>query len=69
MSRSLAAVAGATAIVLVVKLIQNSLVQRLPDPVTAKKDDASADVQAAIVNVAGLNSSSAGGGLIQTTSG
>ena len=38
-------------------------------PVTAKKDDASAAVQAAIVNVAGLNSSSAGGGLIQTTSG
>lgn len=34
MSRSLAAVAGATAIVLVVKLIQNSLVQRLPDPDT-----------------------------------
>jgi hypothetical protein len=33
-SRSLAAVAGATAIVLVVKLIQNSLVQRLPDPDT-----------------------------------
>jgi hypothetical protein len=37
--------------------------------VTARKDDAPAAVQAAIVNVAGLNSSSAGGGLIQTTSG
>jgi hypothetical protein len=37
--------------------------------VTASKDDAPAAVQAAIVNVAGLNSSSAGGGLIQTTSG
>jgi len=37
--------------------------------VTAKKDDAPAAVQAAIVNVAGLNLSSAGGGLIQTTSG
>jgi len=37
--------------------------------VTARKDDAPADVQAAVVNVAGLNSSSAGGGLIQTTSG
>jgi hypothetical protein len=41
----------------------------LADPVTARKDDAPAAVQAAIVNVAGLNSSSAGGGLIQTTSG
>jgi len=40
----------------------------LPNPVTARKDDAPAAVQAAIVNVAGLNSSSAGGGLIQTTS-
>jgi hypothetical protein len=39
------------------------------DAVTARKDDAPAAVQAAIVNVAGLNSSSAGGGLIQTTSG
>ena len=38
-------------------------------PVTAKKDDASAAVQAAIVNVAGVESISAGGGLIQTTSG
>jgi len=37
--------------------------------VTARKDDAPAAVQAAIVNVVGLNSSSAGGGLIQTTSG
>jgi len=40
-----------------------------PSSVTARKDDAPAAVQAAIVNVAGLNSSSAGGGLIQTTSG
>jgi len=38
-------------------------------PVIARKDDAPAAPQAAIVNVAGLNSSSAGGGLIQTTSG
>jgi len=37
--------------------------------VTVRKDDAHAAVQAAIVNVAGLNLSSAGGGLIQTTSG
>jgi len=37
--------------------------------VTARKDDAPAAVQAAIVNVAGLNSSPAGDGLIQTTSG
>jgi hypothetical protein len=37
--------------------------------VTARKDDAPAAVQAAIVNVAGLRSSSVGGGLIQTTSG
>jgi len=35
--------------------------------VTARKDDVPAAVQAAIVNVAGLNSSSAGGGSIQTT--
>ena len=41
---------------------------RWHEVVTARKDDAAA-VQAAIVNVAGLNSSSAGGGLIQTTSG
>jgi hypothetical protein len=39
------------------------------DPVTASKDDAPAAVQAAIHNVAGLGSSSIGGGLIQTTSG
>ena len=37
--------------------------------VTASKDDAPAAVQAAIHNVAGLGSSSIGGGLIQTTSG
>jgi hypothetical protein len=37
--------------------------------VTARKDDAPAAVQAAIVNVAVLDSISAGGGLIQTTSG
>jgi len=40
-----------------------------PGPVTASKDDAAAAVQAATVNVAGLGSSSVGGGLIQTTSG
>jgi hypothetical protein len=38
-------------------------------PVTARKDDAPAAVQAAIVTVAGLGSCSIGGGLIQTTSG
>jgi hypothetical protein len=37
--------------------------------VTARKDDAPAAVQAAIVNVAVLDLISAGGGLIQTTSG
>ena len=37
--------------------------------VTARKDDAPAAVQAAMANVAGLGSSSGGGGLIQTTSG
>lgn len=37
--------------------------------VTARKDDAPAAVQAAIVTVAGLGSCSVGGGLIQTTSG
>ena len=40
----------------------------LQPPVTARKDDAPAAVQAAIVNVAVLDSISAGGGLIQTTS-
>jgi hypothetical protein len=39
------------------------------DSVTARKDDAPAAVQAANVNVAGLDSISGGGGLIQTTSG
>ena len=38
-------------------------------PVTARKDDAPAAFQAAIVTVAGLGSCSVGGGLIQTTSG
>jgi len=38
-------------------------------PVTARKDDVSAAVQAATVNVAGKGSISGGGGLIQTTSG
>jgi hypothetical protein len=38
-------------------------------PVTARKDDASAAVQAVIVNVAGVDSISVDGGLIQTTSG
>jgi hypothetical protein len=38
-------------------------------PVTARKDDAPAAVQAAIVNVAGVGSISVDGGLIQTTSG
>ena len=37
--------------------------------VTVRKDDAPAAVQAANVNVAGLGSSTGGGGLIQTTSG
>ena len=37
--------------------------------VTARKDDASAAIQAAIVNVAELSSVSGGGGLIQTSSG
>jgi len=37
--------------------------------VTARKDDAPAAVQAAIVTVAGLGLCSVGGGLIQTTSG
>ena len=41
----------------------------LAEAVTASKDDAPAAVQAAIHNVAGLGSSSIGGGLIQTTSG
>ena len=40
-----------------------------PGTVTARKDDAPAAVQAAIVTVAGLGSCSVGGGLIQTTSG
>ena len=38
-------------------------------PVTARKDDATAAVQAATTNVAGWDPSSGGGGLIQTTSG
>ena len=38
-------------------------------PVTARKDDAPAAIQAAIVNVAVLDSICGGGGLIQTTSG
>lgn len=40
-----------------------------PAPVTARKDDATAAVQAATTNVAGWDPSSCGGGLIQTTSG
>jgi len=36
---------------------------------TVRKDDTPAAVQASIPNVAGFGSSSAGGGLIQTTSG
>jgi hypothetical protein len=39
------------------------------DSVTARKDDAPAAVQAAIVNIAGVDSISIDGGLIQTTSG
>jgi hypothetical protein len=39
------------------------------EAVTASKDDAPAAVQAAMANVAGSSSISAGGGLIQTTSG
>ncbi len=42
---------------------------QLSYPVTARKDDAPAVVQAAIVNLAGVESIAAGGGLIQTTSG
>ena len=38
-------------------------------PVTARKDDAPAAVQAAMANVIDLDSISGGGGLIQTTSG
>lgn len=45
------------------------LICRDPRAVTARKDDAPAAVQAAIVTVAGLGSCSVGGGLIQTTSG
>jgi len=45
------------------------MLQSSTDPVTARKDDAPAAVQAANVNVAGLVSISAGGGLIETTSG
>ena len=36
---------------------------------TARNDDAPAAVQAVIANLAGLGSSSGGGGLIQTSSG
>ena len=38
-------------------------------PVTARKDDVSAAIHAAMANVAGLGSISGCGGLIQTTSG
>ena len=41
----------------------------IADAVTASKDDAAAAVQAAIVNVAGVDSIFVDGGLIQTTSG
>ena len=41
----------------------------LSETVTARKDDAPAAVQAAFLNLAGLNSISVDGGLIQTTSG
>ena len=44
-------------------------VNQVARSVTARKDDAPAAVQAAIVTVAGLGSCSVGGGLIQTTSG
>ena len=40
-----------------------------PSPMTVRKDGAPAAVQEAMANVAGLGSSSGGGGLIQTTSG
>ena len=40
-----------------------------PGPVTARKDDTSAAVQAAMANVAGLRSISSGGGLTRTSSG
>ena len=39
------------------------------EPVTARKDDASAAHQAALTKVAGWGSCSGGGGLIHTTSG
>lgn len=47
----------------------NAFLLLLAEPVTARKDDAPAAVQAAMANVAGLGASSVGGGLIQTTSG
>ncbi len=40
-----------------------------PHPLSARKDDAPAAVQAADANLAGLGSTSGCGGLIQTTSG
>jgi hypothetical protein len=49
--------------------MRQSVAQISAEPVAARKDDAPAAVQAAIHNVAGLGSSSIGGGLIQTTSG
>ena len=39
------------------------------EPVAARKDDAPAALQADMANLAGLGSSTGGGGLIQTTSG
>ena len=42
---------------------------QLPGAVTARKDDATATVQAATTNVAGWGPPSGGGGLLQTPSG
>lgn len=51
-----------------VRLLYPQIAMRIT-PVTARKDDAPAAVQAAIANVAGVRPFSGGGGLIQTTSG
>ncbi len=60
---------------LLLRLTPNSLFQEAlidldgSGPVTARKDDAPAAVEAAIADVVGLSSASCGGGLIQITSG
>lgn len=50
-------------------LLTSSRIAMSAATVTARKDDATAAVQAATTNVAGWDPSSGGGGLIQTTSG